>query len=170
MRAGPCGNNESRFHEGSVVAVEINMALLLPRDARTIPVARHICREALRELGVESECVGDIEVALTEACTNVLEHSDTGNEYEVQVKLGESDCVIRVVDQGRGFDAEAPILPAADNSENGRGIALMHALVDRVQFESRPEEGTIVHLEKSLMYVDGAPVTALSARRDDPGG
>ena len=78
------------------------MALLLPRDARTIPVARHICREALRELGVESECVGDIEVALTEACTNVLEHSEAGNEYEVQVKLAERDCVIRVVDQGRG--------------------------------------------------------------------
>jgi serine/threonine-protein kinase RsbW len=153
------------------VAVEINMALLLPRDARTIPVARHICREALRELGVEAECVGDIEVALTEACTNVLEHSEAGNEYEVQVQLGESDCVIRVVDQGRGFDAEAPVQRAADHSENGRGITLMHALVDRVKFESRPEEGTIVHLEKALMYVEGAPVTALSLpRQDDDGG
>ena len=146
------------------------MALLLPRDARTIPVARHICREALRELGVESECVGDIEEARTEACTNVLEHSEAGNEYEVQVKLAERDCVIRVVDQGRGFDAEAPVPPAADNSENGRGIALMHALVDRVKFESRPEEGTIVHLEKALMYIDDAPVTALSSTRGDAPG
>ena len=148
------------------MAVEINMALLLPRDARTIPVARHICREALRELGVEDDCVGDIEVALTEACTNVLEHSQAGDEYEVQVQLAESDCVIRVVDQGRGFDASTPLPRAADVSENGRGIALMHALVDRVKFESRPEEGTIVHLEKELVYVDGAPVTAMATRRD----
>lgn len=146
------------------------MALLLPRDARTIPVARHICREALRELGVEAECVGDIEVALTEACTNVLEHSEAGNEYEVQVQLAESDCVIRVVDQGRGFDVEAPVQRAADHSENGRGITLMHALVDRVKFESRPEEGTIVHLEKALMYVEGAPVTALSTIRQEGTG
>ena len=142
------------------------MALLLPRDARTIPVARHICREALRELGVEDGCVGDIEVALTEACTNVLEHSETGAEYEVQVQLAERDCVIRVVDQGLGFDAGTPPPRAADGAENGRGIALMQALVDRVEFESRPEEGTVVHLEKELVYVDGAPVTAMAARRD----
>lgn len=146
------------------MAVEINMALLLPRDARTIPVARHICREALRELGVEAECVGDIEVALTEACTNVLEHSQAGDQYEVQVRLAEEDCVIRVVDQGRGFDASAVAPRPADISENGRGIALMHALVDRVKFESRPEEGTIVHLEKELEYVEGAPVKVISGR------
>ena len=150
--------------------MEINMALLLPRDARTIPVARHICGEALRELGVEAECIGDIEVALTEACTNVLEHSEAGNEYEVQVQLAEQDCIIRVVDQGRGFDTEAPVQRAPDHSETGRGIALMHALVDRVKFESRPEEGTIVHLEKALMYVDGAPVKALSTVRPEGTG
>lgn len=137
------------------------MALLLPRDARTIPVARHICREALRELGVADECVGDIEVALTEACTNVLEHSEAGDEYEVQVQLAERLCVMRVVDQGQGFDTEAPVTRAYD-AEGGRGIKLMHALVDRVKFESRPEQGTIVHLEKALAYVDGAPIGQLS--------
>lgn len=142
------------------------MALLLPRDARTIPVARHICREALKELGVEENCVGDIEVALTEACTNVLEHSKAGEEYEVQVRLAEQDCVIRVVDQGAGFDADAPVQRTEDISESGRGIALMHALVDRVKFESRPERGTIVHLEKELEYVEGAPVTAMAGGSD----
>ena len=141
------------------------MALLLPRDARTIPVARHICREALRELGVDPNCVGDIEVALTEACTNVLEHSQAGEEYEVQVQLGERDCVIRVVDQGRGFDSDAPRPRPEDVAESGRGIALMRALVDRVRFESRPEEGTIVHLQKRLGYVEGAPVTAMTGHR-----
>ena len=142
------------------------MALLLPRDARTIPVARHICREALRELGVEANCVGDIEVALTEACTNVLEHSQAGEEYEVQVRLAVHDCVIRVVDQGRGFDTAAPRPRTEEILENGRGIALMHALVDRVKFESRPAEGTIVHLEKQLEYVEGAPVKALAGEPD----
>ena len=144
------------------MAVEINMGLVLPHDARTIPVARHICREALRELGVEAECVGDIEVALTEACTNVLEHSAAGDEYEVQVQLAEHDCVIRIVDHGRGFDTGAPRQPADHGAESGRGIALMHALVDRVKFRSLPEEGTVVHLEKELAYVEGAPLQELS--------
>ena len=151
------------------MTVEINMALLLPRDARTIPVARHICREALRELGVESDCVGDIEVALTEACTNVLEHSEAGVEYEVQVQLAEQHCVMRVVDHGRGFDGEPPLQPSDEVAEGGRGIALMHALVDRVKFESRPEAGTIVHLEKGLVYAEGAPIKELSSRGADGG-
>jgi serine/threonine-protein kinase RsbW len=144
------------------VAVEIDLGLLLPRDARTVPVARHICSEALRELGVAEECRRDIEVALTEACTNVLHHARAGDQYEVQVRLAEEDCVIRVVDQGSGFDADVPRSPAGEAAESGRGIALMRALVDSVEFESRPEEGTIVRLEKELAFVDGAPVKELA--------
>ena len=147
------------------MAVEINLGLLLPRDARTVPVARHICREALRELGVMEECCSDIEVALTEACTNVLEHAGPGDNYEVDVTLDEEQCVIRVVDHGRGFDSTVPRVAAADGAEGGRGITLMQALVDQVKFDSRPEEGTIVHLEKGLEYEEEAPVAAL-ARRD----
>ena len=151
------------------MAVEINLGLLLPRDSRTVPVARHICREALRELGVLEECRSDIEVALTEACTNVLEHSGPGDNYEVDVTLDEEQCVIRVVDHGHGFDSTAPVMPAAEEAEGGRGISLMHALVDKVQFNSRPEEGTVVHLEKGLEYEEGAPVPALTRRNGSSG-
>lgn len=139
------------------------MGLSLPRDARAIGVARHISRETLRELGVEDNCVSDIEVALTEACTNVLDHSGNGDEYDVEFTLTEHDCVIRVIDSGSGFDIEAPRVPPDEVSESGRGIALMQALVDRVRFESRPEDGTVVHLEKSLVYLEGAPGTALAS-------
>jgi len=148
--------------------LEIKMALSLPRDARTIAVARHICRQTLRELGVEGECVSDIEVALTEACTNVLDHSGPGDEYDVRVTLAERDCVIRVVDSGSGFDVEAPRAPPDDAAERGRGIALMRALVDEVRFESRPADGTIVHLEKKLAYVEGAPGPDLTLSGSSP--
>lgn len=151
------------------MAVEINLGLLLPRDARTVPVARHICREALRELGVLEECRSDIEVALTEACTNVLEHSGPGDNYEVDVILAEEQCVIRVVDHGHGFDSAGPLVPAPAGAEGGRGIALMHALVDQVQFRSRPQEGTVVYLEKELAYEEGAPVPYLTSRNESPG-
>ena len=144
------------------MAVEINLGLLLPRDARTVPVARHICREALRELGVEDECTSDIEVALTEACTNVLDHAEPGDQYEVQLSLAQVQCVIRVVDQGPGFDSDAPRSLPSSGAEGGRGIALMEALVDTVKFESRPEAGTVVYLEKELAYTEGAPARALA--------
>ena len=145
--------------------MEINLGLLLPRDALSIPVARHICRQAMREVGVEDSCIGDIEVALTEACTNVLEHSGPSDEYEVQVTIDDRDCIIRVIDTGRGFDSKALSSRGRDLvGEGGRGIELMRALVDRVKFESKPEAGTVVHLQKALCYADGEQAQRLLLR------
>lgn len=137
------------------------MALCLPRDELTIPVARHICRHALDDLGVSDECTSDIEVALTEACANVLKHSGGDEEYEVRLSVDNEVCVIRVVDTGQGFDA-SEVIKADPTDESGRGLALIKALVDRVKFESKPEDGTVVHLEKRLEFHDDSVMRQLS--------
>lgn len=135
--------------------MQITLALALPRDEMTIPVSRHIATNAMNEIGVAEDCMHDIAVALTEACTNVLRHSGPGDEYEVSLVVDEDDCVIRVVDTGRGFDSTSLGFDNADTSaEQGRGIQLMRALVDSVKFISKPEAGTIVHLEKKLTFDD----------------
>ena len=41
----------------------------------------------------------------------------------------------------------------------------MRALVDRVLFTSKPEVGTIVHLEKALEYVDDSLADRVLAGR-----
>ncbi|HYP22733.1 MAG TPA: ATP-binding protein [Actinomycetota bacterium] len=133
--------------------MEIHFSLCLPRDEESVPVVRHICRDALAELGVARDCVGDVELAVTEACTNVLKHAaGTGDEYEVTVAIAEDDCVIRVIDSGTGFDHEAVDRTAEveQGAESGRGVFLMAALVDDLKFTSKPEVGTVVHLEKKL--------------------
>jgi serine/threonine-protein kinase RsbW len=138
-------------------SVQIILALSLPRDEQTIPVSRHIAVNAMSEIGVAEESIDDIAVALTEACTNVLKHSGPGDEFEVSLEVDDDQCVIRVVDTGRGFDSDSLGFSNADSSaEQGRGIQLMRALVDSVKFISKPEAGTIVHLEKTLEYEDGS--------------
>lgn len=117
----------------------------------TIPVARHICRHALEDLGVAAETSSDIEIALTEACANVLKHSGGDDQYEVRLSVEDEVCVIRVVDTGRGFDA-SNLQAASPSDESGRGITLIKALVDSVKFESKPEDGTVVRLEKRLGF------------------
>ena len=137
--------------------MQINLTLCLPRDAATIPVARHICRHALQDLGIDEDCRADIELALTEACANVLKHSGGDDEYEVRLSVENDVCILRVVDTGRGFDSSSLAGDAVGASaESGRGIAMMRALVDQVRLESRPEVGTVVHLEKRLEYGDGS--------------
>jgi serine/threonine-protein kinase RsbW len=144
--------------------VQIILALALPRDEQTIPVSRHIAVSAMTEIGVMEDCTHDIAIAMTEACTNVLRHSGPGDEYEVSLEVDGDQCVIRVVDTGRGFDSASLGFEHADSSaEQGRGIQLMRALVDSVKFISKPEAGTIVHLEKTLGFEDGSLVRARKA-------
>ena len=135
--------------------MELSLALTLPRDEQTVSVARHIVRNAMDQVGVEETCVYDFELALSEACTNVLVHSGPGDQYVVRLDLEDRVGVIRVIDVGHGFDSAK--LQADDplpEAERGRGLGLMQALVDRVDFTSRSEAGTIVTLEKVLTYSD----------------
>ncbi len=144
--------------------MEIKLTLALPRDALSVPVVRRVLNRSMATIGVAETCRTDIEVALTEAVTNVLDHAVDGDEYEVTAVIDAHRCSIEVVDRGRGFDAETLGRAQADPSaEEGRGIQLIRALVDRVQFTSRPEHGAIVHLEKDLDYEADAPVTLLSS-------
>ena len=141
--------------------MQVNLSLCLPRDEMTIPVARHICRHALQDLGVEAECSSDIEIALTEACANVLKHSGGEEQYEVRLSVEDEVCVIRVVDTGRGFDASS-LTVAEPSDESGRGILLIKALVDSVKFESKPEEGTVVRLEKRLEFTPNSAMKRIT--------
>jgi serine/threonine-protein kinase RsbW len=128
------------------------LSVCLPRDRASIPPTRHIILDALREVGVTEECAHDVAIAQSEACTNVIDHSGPADEYEVRVEIDGARCVISVIDTGHGFD-EASVAGSADaDSERGRGIQLMRALVDKVHFVSDPDSGTAVHLEKALHF------------------
>jgi serine/threonine-protein kinase RsbW len=131
--------------------VEIDFVLCLPREGASVPVVRHICGDALRTLGVEDDCIGDLELAVTEACTNVLDHAaGTDAEYGVTFSVEDEKAVIRVTDEGIGFDHGTPRPASLPSDESGRGILLMTSLVDDLRFVSKPHEGTMVHLEKTL--------------------
>jgi serine/threonine-protein kinase RsbW len=137
--------------------MEISLALNLPRDELSVPVARRIVDASMRTVGVDGDCVDDVTLALTEACTNVLKHSGPGDEYEVSLRILDNVCSIEVTDLGRGFDFDTLASgDASTEAERGRGVQLMKLLVDRVRFQSKPEAGSVVHLEKELAYTDGS--------------
>lgn len=144
--------------------MEIKLILALPRDELSIPVVRRILSAAMSVLGVDRSSIDEVALAVTEACTNVLEHAEAGeSSYEVSVGIVEDMCVIEVIDTGGGFDPVASGMATAEvSAEQGRGIHLMRQMVDRVHFDSRPEQGTVVHLEKKLHWHDGAPIERLS--------
>jgi serine/threonine-protein kinase RsbW len=143
----------------------VMLAIRLPRDALSVPVIRRLVADALKEVGVLDTISGDIQLALTEACTNVLDHSGPGDAYDVTVTIGPERCELRIIDIGHGFDhATITAAPEPDNeltAERGRGIGLMHALVDHIELRSEPEAGTLVHLVKQLDFDPSAPAQRL---------
>jgi anti-sigma regulatory factor (Ser/Thr protein kinase) len=142
--------------------VRLEFALSLPRDHRSVPVARHLVRVAMLTLGVDGDCANDVEVALSEACTNVLRHGDPTADYEVRLQLDAERCLLRVLEVGRGaagaFARESPGRAPAGEAEHGRGLLVMRALMDRVGFRLLPGAGSVVSLEKRLTYT-GAGVS-----------
>ena len=80
--------------------VDMRFSLALPRDALSIPVIRRVLGDALRGLGVAEDCVDDMLVAASEACTNVVQHARATGEYEVTGHVDDGECMLKVMDWG----------------------------------------------------------------------
>lgn len=143
--------------------MNIQIALCLPRDGKTVSLVRAVTMDALAHFGVTSACIDDIGLALSEACANVIRHADPSDEYEVRLEIEDARCTISVIDTGRGLDVNTLTHAMPDpSSPGGRGVALMGALTDRIDFTSQPESGTIVRLVKRLALIPGGPLSRLS--------
>ncbi len=138
--------------------MRVALSLSLPPDPWTVAVAREVTTGTLDKLGILDDDIEDIRLALSEACTNVVRHSGTGNEYQVMVEITQRSCEIRVVDSGRGADFAALGRRTPDpGAPGGRGLPIIEAVVDRAEFHSDPPLGTAVHLLKTLRKRPGAP-------------
>jgi serine/threonine-protein kinase RsbW len=131
--------------------MRMSVRLNLPREADSVPAVRRLLRCALNILHVDRQSGTDLEIALTEACANVVKHADGADKFEVRLDVAHDHCAIDVLDNGAGFDASAvgDATPAA-TGEHGRGLFLIKALSDNVQMHSTPRSGSLIHFEKSF--------------------
>lgn len=107
-----------------------------------------------REGGVPAEVLGDLKLALTEACTNSVRHAYDGGSGTVEIvyELYPDKLVVVVADQGEGFTYD---LDANDNgdgelTEGGLGIAIIDALADELEIAPRDHGGASLRFVKKL--------------------
>ena len=129
--------------------MNISFSVRLPVDAKSVPLARGLLRQALEHLGVVQTGIDELVLALTEACANVVQHAGEHDEYQLDVAIDDELCRITVLDQGEGFDPTATPTPESP-LDGGRGLLLMRALVDRLQFKNTEDGRHGVILEKQL--------------------
>jgi serine/threonine-protein kinase RsbW len=102
------------------------------------------------ELNLSDEVYGNVLVATMEATNNAIIHGNRGNpdkQVKVFIEKIDGELLIRIIDQGNGFDyASVPDPTAPDNIEkiSGRGIFLMKRLSDEISFA---EQGRVVELK-----------------------
>lgn len=144
-------------HEASEPSPRLEMSVSLPRQSHSVPVIRRLAAQILRAFGVAADSIHDVELAISEACANVIQHAVDSEGYEVSIELAADRCAITVLDRGEGFEPTAVGAAADPDAESGRGLTLMHALVDNLNFVSEPKVGAVVHMVKQLDYDENHP-------------
>jgi serine/threonine-protein kinase RsbW len=98
--------------------------------------------EVSRDYQVSEDVFGNMLVSLTEAVTNAIVHgnnSDVSKSVKIQLEKAGNNFIIRVSDEGPGFDPNS--LPDPTRGENlyktgGRGVFLMQKLSDTMCFHN----------------------------------
>jgi serine/threonine-protein kinase RsbW len=129
----------------------MSVRLNLPREVDSVLAVRRLLRCALALRHVDRQSGADLEIALPEACANVVTHAVGADSFEVRLDVADDRCAIDVLDNGAGFDTAAvAAAPPATGSERGRGLFLIRALSDNVRMQSTPRTGSLIHFEKSF--------------------
>jgi serine/threonine-protein kinase RsbW len=129
---------ESLGGEGRAVRLRI------PAKPEYITLVRLALSGLSRLRPLDEETLGDLKLAVTEACSNSVRHGyGNGREGTVQVsyELQPDRLVVEVVDDGPGFDPELARGRGGELSEGGLGIAIIRAVADEFEAGERPEGG-----------------------------
>lgn len=90
--------------------------------------------------GLSSQVVSDLKLAVTEACTNAIEHAYgdepmDGADVEVCYTIDHGTLTVEVLDRGCGFDTAAALArrpTEATAKDGGMGLAIIGSLVDEM--------------------------------------
>ncbi len=109
-------------------------------------ISRLICT-TLPEVEMAEEFVDKIELAVSEACTNAIRHTqDPAAEARVAIRfeVHRDRLVVEVSDQGSGFELDKVPMPDFDrHPESGYGVFLIRTVMDEVFYTRGGEYNTL---------------------------
>lgn len=124
-----------------------SFVLELPSDLRMIEGAVAYLVRRCRAFDFEGSRLDlNFRVGVCEALANAViygNRKDPEKRVRVEVELSVERVEVRVIDQGGGFDPSQvpdPTLPEHLEEPGGRGIFLLHRLMDQVEYNDRGNE------------------------------
>jgi anti-sigma regulatory factor (Ser/Thr protein kinase) len=119
------------------VSVAPDLELSLPARADNVVLVRHALSAFVAEVGLRDTRVGDVLLAVTEACANAVVHGYDGKEdgpLIVCARQAGDELVVDVRDHGRGMT------PRIDSPGLGLGLPVIMSLSDAVEIRP-PSDG-----------------------------
>jgi serine/threonine-protein kinase RsbW len=110
--------------------------LTIPAKPEYITLVRLALSGLARLHPLSEETLGDLKLAVTEACSNSVRHGygDAGEgTVEIVYELRPDRLVVEVADDGPGFDAQGDRSDESNLEEGGLGIAIIKALSDEFE-------------------------------------
>lgn len=129
---------------------------VFPGDFSSLAKISDFIAENALLAGLDEKAVYAVQLAVDEACSNIIEHAyrgQEGGEIECICNLDEDGLEIILKDQGEKFDPdEVPDLeigvPLEELGNRGAGLFLIRKIMDEVHFDSSRPEGTTLIMKK----------------------
>jgi len=136
---------------------KLEVDIRVPNQTRYLSLIGKIGEDVARTLkryhGDRDELAYHINLVLTEAMSNVILHANAEKpecEVHISIAIIEKMMVIRVYDEGEGFEvADAEMECHKTLEEHGRGIFIIRSLMDQVTYR-RHNGGHVLEMIKAL--------------------
>ncbi|MEK7397309.1 MAG: ATP-binding protein [Candidatus Poribacteria bacterium] len=130
------------------------IVLDIPSEFKHIYLLDLVITYVSKEMDFDEETKEQVNLAVIEAGTNAIKHGnkrDPSKNVHFRFDICNDKLIVFVRDHGRGFDhcsIEDPLSPENFMKPCGRGIFLMKALMDEVDFVISDDSGTEVKMVK----------------------
>lgn len=138
---------------------DIDIDITLPSHTRYLRMIGRIGENVAEEVDcperIRKTLPSQLSVVLTEGLVNAIKHAkcaDRDAEIHVRINVSKKVLVVRIYDNGLGFDLDAvpdPCFTSNGLEEKGRGIFILRSLMDTVKY-SRSDCGNVLEMRKKL--------------------
>jgi len=130
------------------------IGLNIPSEDRYIYLLDLVISYVSKQMEFDEETTEQVNLAVIEAGTNAIKHGNKGDPEKLtkfRFRIEDDRLIVFVKDCGSGFDPKSvgnPLSPENFMKPSGRGIFLMNALMDEVDYNVEGNGGTEVRLVK----------------------
>lgn len=136
--------------------METSQTINFPGNYDNLEKISAMVEQAAQQAGLDDSACYAVQLAVDEACSNIIEHSYGGEgrgEIQCSTFIHQDDLTVVLRDFGTPFNPDSVPVPNLNQpieefEEQGLGLYWMRKLMDEVRFEFTPDKGNVLTLVK----------------------